>query len=178
MKTIKITSLMILFVFPLALNAQINVQQNGNVSVGKSHSLNNGRLKMGNDGLNQGISFYDSQNGGVDAQIYRMGNSLRSSSGENETTGIAGTVLEQCKLYQNTPNPFQVKTEIRYFLPEEVKTAKIYIFNMQGSLIKKLNADRSGSVEIKGADLSAGMYLYTLVTDGKEVDTKRMILTK
>jgi len=31
---------------------------------------------------------------------------------------------------------------------------------------------------ISGSELSAGMYLYALIVDGKEVDTKRMILTK
>jgi hypothetical protein len=34
------------------------------------------------------------------------------------------------------------------------------------------------SVTIEGHTLKAGMYLYTLIADGKEVDTKRMILTK
>ncbi len=29
-----------------------------------------------------------------------------------------------------------------------------------------------------GAGLVAGIYLYALIVDGKEVDTKRMILTK
>jgi hypothetical protein len=107
--------------------------------------------------------------------------SLRSGADDASETGltaISSGELTNAFLYQNTPNPFQVKTEIRYFLPEEVKTATIYIFTMEGSLIKKLDAGRSGSVDIKGADLSAGMYLYTLIADGKEVDTKRMILTK
>ena len=49
---------------------------------------------------------------------------------------------------------------------------------MQGSLIQRIPADRSGSVEIKAAGLNAGMYLYSLIADGQEVDTKRMILTK
>jgi hypothetical protein len=31
---------------------------------------------------------------------------------------------------------------------------------------------------IEGHTLKAGMYLYTLIADGKEVDTKKMILTK
>jgi len=29
-----------------------------------------------------------------------------------------------------------------------------------------------------GLQMPAGMYLYALIVDGKEVDTKRMILTK
>ncbi|MDA3880330.1 MAG: T9SS type A sorting domain-containing protein [Prolixibacteraceae bacterium] len=34
------------------------------------------------------------------------------------------------------------------------------------------------SLTINGYALEAGMYLYTLIADGKEVDTKKMILTK
>ena len=33
------------------------------------------------------------------------------------------------------------------------------------------------SIFIDGKDLKAGMYLYTLITDGEIIDTKRMILT-
>jgi hypothetical protein len=86
-------------------------------------------------------------------------------------------ILKQCVLYQNTPNPFQAKTEIRYELPSQIKSAEIYIFNIQGKLLKRIPADHSGRVEIFGNDLSSGIYLYSLVADGYEVDTKRMILT-
>jgi hypothetical protein len=34
------------------------------------------------------------------------------------------------------------------------------------------------AVNISSSSLEPGMYLYALVIDGKEVDTKRMILTK
>lgn len=34
------------------------------------------------------------------------------------------------------------------------------------------------TVILNGNSLEPGMYLYALVVDGKEVDTKRMILTK
>ena len=103
---------------------------------------------------------------------------FRSSTNEMGTTGIVNPVAAQCQLYQNTPNPFKERTEIRYDLPSDVESAEIYIFNLQGSLLKKIPATRSGLVEIKGSDLHAGMYIYTLVVNGQTVDTKRMILTK
>ncbi len=34
------------------------------------------------------------------------------------------------------------------------------------------------TLTIDGYTLDAGMYLYSLIADGKEVDTKKMILTK
>jgi len=39
-----------------------------------------------------------------------------------------------------------------------------------------MNAD--GEIQINGYDLKPGMYLYSLIVDSSEVDTKRMILTR
>jgi len=103
---------------------------------------------------------------------------LRSSTYESGVTDIFNPVIAQCKLYQNLPNPFKDRTEIRYFLPQEANSAEIYIFNMQGNLLSKIPATHSGLVEINGSHFHAGMYLYSLVVDGQIVDTKRMILTK
>ena len=35
----------------------------------------------------------------------------------------------------------------------------------------------NGNITIKGDELRAGMYMYTLIADGKVIDTKQMILT-
>jgi len=105
---------------------------------------------------------------------------LRSVANETETTGIIDPVIAQCKLYQNTPNPFNQETEIKYYLPQEIKTAFLCIYNLQGTQIKQVKITQRGedSQWISGSELNAGMYLYALIVDGKEVDTKRMILTK
>jgi hypothetical protein len=51
---------------------------------------------------------------------------------------------------------------------------------MSGSPVKTISIIQKGkgSIIINGAELNPGMYLYTLIADGKEVDTKRMILTE
>jgi len=41
-----------------------------------------------------------------------------------------------------------------------------------------INKQFSRLTTIEGCSINAGMYLYTLIADGKEVDTKKMILTK
>jgi hypothetical protein len=41
-----------------------------------------------------------------------------------------------------------------------------------------INQRGSGSITIQANELKAGMYLYTLIADGAEVGTKKMILTK
>jgi hypothetical protein len=98
--------------------------------------------------------------------------SYKSSNSDNN--------LPKAILYQNSPNPFSVCTEVKYYIPEDTKNAIIYISNLQGGLIaqKTLFSTGDGSIEINGSELKAGMYIYTLVVDGKEIDTKRMILTE
>ena len=98
----------------------------------------------------------------------------------NTTTDTINSVLANAFLYQNTPNPFNTTTEIKYFLPEGSTNAYIYVFNLQGNLLLtyNLNDNGFGSVEINGSSLNAGMYVYSLVINGQEAETKRMILTK
>ena len=98
----------------------------------------------------------------------------------NTTTETINSVLANAFLYQNTPNPFNTTTEIKYFLPEGSTNAYIYVFNLQGNLLLTYNLSDNGfgSVIINGSSLNAGMYIYSLVVNGQEAETKRMILTK
>ncbi|MDR1372588.1 MAG: tail fiber domain-containing protein [Dysgonamonadaceae bacterium] len=103
---------------------------------------------------------------------------LRSITDESGTTGIS-ELAKQCALTQNAPNPFTIQTEIKYFVANGVKEAYICIFDMQGKMLQKIDVVAGqNSVTIQGSTLPAGIYLYALVADGQEVDTKRMILTK
>lgn len=95
------------------------------------------------------------------------------------TTGAGSAPFTQAVLYQNTPNPFSTQTEIRFSLPDDAPSAYIYIFDMQGQMKKQIAVDPSmQSVTISGYELQAGIYLYSLVVGGQEIDTKRMILSK
>ena len=65
-------------------------------------------------------------------------------------------------------------------IPENVGFATVMIYNLEGKQMKNVQVRDRGqvSVKISGSELSAGMYLYALIADGKVVDTKRMILTE
>jgi len=78
------------------------------------------------------------------------------------------------------PNPFTEKTVIKYVIPENVQKASILIFNMQGTLLKSYDnlLSNNGELTINGGELEAGMYMYSLIVEGKEIDTKKMILSK
>ena len=49
---------------------------------------------------------------------------------------------------------------------------------MQGKVVEKYSIEKMGtsSIFVEGASLNPGMYFYSLIADGKEVDTKKMIL--
>lgn len=82
-------------------------------------------------------------------------------------------------LYQNTPNPLKEKTVIRFKLSEGAKDACVCIFDMSGKLLKKLPVSKGmESVSVNGHELGEGMFLYSLVVNGQEIDTKRMIVSK
>ncbi len=94
-------------------------------------------------------------------------------------TGVKGSFATKNKLYQNTPNPFKEQTTIRFSLANDVQEASICIFDMTGKTIKKLPVS-SGmeSVSFGGYELGEGMFLYSLIVNGQEIDTKKMIISK
>ncbi len=81
-------------------------------------------------------------------------------------------------LYQNNPNPFSANTEIQMDIPESYQEAHVIVYNLEGKQLKNIEVSGRGKtvVNIAGNELSAGMYLYALMIDGKVVDTKRLIL--
>ena len=83
-------------------------------------------------------------------------------------------------LYQNAPNPFSEKTTIKCFVPESCIDARLLVFNMQGTLVKTYGIQGRNQAEVtsSGAELNPGMYIYSLVLDNREIDSKRMILTE
>lgn len=87
---------------------------------------------------------------------------------------------EQAVLYQNIPNPVDAETEIYCDIPSSATSATIYLYNTNGLQIADYVISHRGhtSVTISSDSLSAGIYMYSLVVDGKLIDTKQMILTK
>jgi trimeric autotransporter adhesin len=83
-------------------------------------------------------------------------------------------------LEQNTPNPFEKSTNIRYTLPPHFSAAQIVITDNNGKTVKQVTVSGSGKgvITLDTFALSSGTYQYTLVVDGKRMDSKQMILVK
>lgn len=83
-------------------------------------------------------------------------------------------------LFQNTPNPFNKTTVIRYYIPENTRSAQLQILDMNGQLLQttSLNGKGNQNLSIDGGRLSPGTYQYILYVDGRRIDAKKMILTE
>ena len=101
---------------------------------------------------------------------------------ESEVTTIDETVSEvdMVRMDQNKPNPFSESTVIKLSIPEKTQKANIFIYDMSGKQVKSIPVDERGETDITvyASDLSAGMYIYTLVVDGKVEVTRKMIVSE
>jgi hypothetical protein len=102
-----------------------------------------------------------------------------NKSPQTTTSTTTGIPAVDAYLAQNIPNPFNQTTNISYKLPAGISAASLGIYDLNGKEIRLFQLDRAttGSVMINGGDLKPGMYVYTLIIDGKYFDSKKMILT-
>jgi hypothetical protein len=93
---------------------------------------------------------------------------------------ISDPTLADASLEQNTPNPFNRNTVINYFLPQKTSSAVMNITDMNGNRIKTatLTAQGKGQLVLEAGQLPSGAYQYSLMVNGKLIDTKKMVLTK
>ena len=99
-----------------------------------------------------------------------------------QTTAIEETVedIDQVRMDQNKPNPFSGSTVITLNVPETVKQANIFIYDLSGKQIQSVPVTERGetNITVYASGLSAGMYIYTLVVDGQVKVTRRMIVSE
>lgn len=98
-----------------------------------------------------------------------------------ETTAIEDNVsdIDMVRMDQNKPNPFSESTVITLNIPNKAQTASIFIYDMSGKQIQSLPVMERGetNITVYANVLAAGMYIYTLVVDGRVSMTRRMIVT-
>ncbi len=89
-------------------------------------------------------------------------------------------IPDKYDLSQNYPNPFNPSTRIDFDIPEDCNVS-IVLFDMTGRRVATLvnEAKTAGyySVNVNSANLSSGIYIYTLSANGF-TSTKKMMLVK
>ena len=114
----------------------------------------------------------DEQNELISTLLVKTGN----------TTGInqLNTGSEGFDLDQNIPNPFSQETVIKYTLTQQTKTAALNVYDLSGKQITSfpLNERGASSITISSEKLAAGIYIYSVIADGKIMDSKRMVVAQ
>jgi hypothetical protein len=98
----------------------------------------------------------------------------------NSANATINTSLSNATLEQNVPNPFPNSTVINYTLPQKFSKANIVIADRSGRTMKQINLTTSGKgrVNVDASMLIPGTYNYSLIVDGRIVDSKQMVITK
>lgn len=125
------------------------------------------------------IQFTDKSKGW--AYAYNKG--IHTKVGGDPLTSVNPIFSEtpkQFKLEQNYPNPFNPTTQINYEL-QIANYVTLKVYDLQGkeiqTLVNKKQSAGNYSVEFNGANLSSGIYFYTLQTENYK-ETKKMMLVK
>jgi hypothetical protein len=107
-----------------------------------------------------------------------QGSAVSSGSQNNIAVNFAG--LSTASLDQNIPNPLNNSTSIHYSVPSGSSKALLNITDNNGNTVKQiqLNGMGNGLVNIETSGLSAGTYSYTLIVDGKQIETKKMVIAR
>jgi hypothetical protein len=88
---------------------------------------------------------------------------------------------ESIQLEQNTPNPFDRTTIIRYMVPTSIGSAEMVIFEAgTGREVERfIIANRGeGEVTVSVAGLASGSYVYAILADGKLAQTRTMVVAR
>jgi len=106
-----------------------------------------------------------------------------------ENAGIASTSIstnkmltnagDRPRLDQNKPNPANGSTTISYYIPAVIKSAQVIITDMNGKTIKQQIIEATtNSFTFNTGNLSSGTYTYTLYCDGKQIESRNMVVSK
>jgi trimeric autotransporter adhesin len=130
--------------------------------------------------LVKAVQELDAENKKMKEELKELRQMILNLMNSNTNNSSPGMNMSGAYLEQNAPNPFNSTTIIRYNVPIESVSARIVITDLKGQLVKTIAVRSKGTnqIALSGGELVAGSYVYSLWVDGKQVDSKRMILTK
>ena len=81
-------------------------------------------------------------------------------------------------LTQNIPNPVNDFTRIEYSIPSNSNRAQLLLTDRLGRTIKMIQLTDAGYINVNTSSFSNGTYNYSLLVDGKIIETKNMIVLR
>lgn len=115
------------------------------------------------------------------ADLLKRVEALETNCAKNQSSEKLPSNTDGAYLKQNVPNPTAQNTVIKFYLPATIAMASLNIYDMTGKEIKAMPVNTRGEetgITISAGELTPGMYMYTLIADGKEIDTKKMIISQ
>ena len=111
----------------------------------------------------------------------RMNKLEAMMNGQKPVSAIKGQTVNvnSATLEQNVPNPpINNNTKISYNIPENIGNAEMIITDVYGKKVKQINIPNSGKgiLNVNTTGLASGTYSYTLMVDGKVMETKKMVV--
>jgi hypothetical protein len=121
------------------------------------------------------IETLKSQLSTLESKIAAIEAAINNGSSAERLSNPSSATLEQ-----NSPNPFNQSTTIKYFLPENSKNARLTITSVTGVVVSDyvLKGKGNGQVTLNANEYAAGNYTYSLIIDGSVVSSKSLMLTK
>ena len=124
------------------------------------------------------IAAMQEQNAKIEALTQQV-NALTASKQSGISNVSSAIKLSNSYLGQSTPNPAAGTTSIQYNNLPAGARAQLFIADANGKMIKQVQlGSNNGTVNLDLSSLSAGNYTYSLLIDGRLVESKNMQVTR
>ncbi len=82
------------------------------------------------------------------------------------------------QLFQNIPNPSNSTTRIQFYIPQETNNVSLVIFDVKGTIheIIKITDKGLSFTDLDLTNLNPGNYFYSIIVDGLNAASKKMII--
>lgn len=98
---------------------------------------------------------------------------------QQDAVSVNNSEKKQSFLSDNVPNPFDNSTIIHCTVQEDVDNATLQITTIEGKIMKTISLVKGENVvTFEASDLNSGIYFYSLLIDGKRIETKRMVIIR
>lgn len=113
------------------------------------------------------------------AEIYTLPGSIPCYACSSGTlTGVQQNTNSEPSNALFYPNPVEDQLKLHYQLPKEAKYASIKVTDIEGKLVEEFEITPSFDYLLLPSNYNNGLYLYTLIVDGKVVKTEKILLNK
>jgi trimeric autotransporter adhesin len=130
--------------------------------------------------LTKAVQELSAMNAEKDAKIEHLQQQINELKAAIMKGNDLKTFVSDASLDQNVPNPFNRGTSITYNIPPGFSSAHIFFSDKAGRLLKQMaiSSAGKGTLTLDASVLSAGAYSYSLVIDGRIMQTRQMMVVK